>query len=63
MCVLTEAEQLKKPLQLVAIDIESAFDSIEPQEAMAKLGYNEEYTEQSMLTTIYGISTSKMKKI
>ena len=28
---ITEAEQLKKPLLLVAIDIESAFDSIEPQ--------------------------------
>ena len=54
---ITEAEQLKKPLQLVAIDIESAFDSIEPQtvkEAMVKLGYNKEYTEKYHILTTGG---------
>ena len=54
---ITEAEQLKKPLQLVAIDIESAFDSIEPQtvkEAMVKLGYNKEYTEKYYILTTGG---------
>ena len=60
---ITKVEQLKKPLQLVAVDIESAFDSIDPQadrEAIISLGYSKEFTEKyHELTTGGQVSTPR----
>ena len=46
---IAEAEIETKPLQIVAIDLESAFNTMEPliaKEAMLALGYHEEYTNK-----------------
>ena len=46
---IAEAELETKPLQIVAIDLESAFNTMEPliaKEAMLALGYHEEYTNK-----------------
>ena len=46
---IAEAELEKKQLQIVAIDLESAFDTMEPliaKEAMLALGYHEGYTNK-----------------
>ena len=46
---IAEAELETKPLQIVAIDLESAFDTMEPliaKEAMHAIGFHEEYTNK-----------------